>query len=894
MTGVIKITDMAPAGVLDGTEVLNVVKGGQSVKTSTLQVAQLAASLAVDLAIGTTTITSGTPGRVLYDNGGILGEKAVTGSGSVVLANSPALTTPDLGTPSALTLTHATGLPLASGVSGQLPLSNGGTGSALSDPGADRILFWNDTDNAVEWLTVGANLSITGGTLNATGTPSANIVVGSTTITGGTDGKVLFDNNGVFDEYSITGSGSVVLSTSPSLTTPDLGTPSAVTLTNGTGLPISSGVSGLGSGVATFLATPTSANLAASVADETGSGSLVFSISPILVSPALGTPASGILTNCTGLPLATGISGLGAGVGTFLAVPNSANLAAAVTDETGSGSLVFSNAPTLITPNLGVPSAAILTNATGLPIATGVSGLATGIAAFLATPSSANLAAAVTDETGSGSLVFGTSPSLSAPTIAGTATFTGAITLSTSGNAIESLNKGASGSTSLIQGQTNGSRRWRVQIGDATAETGTNAGSNFVIDRYSDSDTLIDSPLQINRNDGIVRLSAPPIITTAQVDQNGCVYLASVSTYSGNGTSNDQPAVQTALDALAARPLGGTLFLPAGGLARLNSAATFTADCPITVVTEGYGNRRGCTIDQRGASGALLFTGGTNSNQAICVSGIKFIANVAATTCVGANRPENIVMEHIRGVAGSGQWGGAFFNGNQIRTSSFRDMYVRNDHGGGTLGEITGQMFAVTTNSVGSTSNRWYDMTIQGFQNAFNFDGSGSPGNEGNHLHGVEVVGCLFGILFRWTSGGGYIPILLHAIDCHFNCYQQWADFNAVGQIDISHSTMELNSAFGHTSNGITMTNVTGFHYESNNVYFTNGSRAATALVAFSGTTQGDIHNNKYVLPGGVAAVQLQAGSSIIDASFNRSTGAGACILDGGTNNNTATGNTTF
>lgn len=67
---------------------------------------------------------------------------------------------------------------------------------------------------------------------------------------------------------------------------------------------------------------------------------------------SLGTPSSGTLTNCTGLPVSTGISGLAANVATFLATPSSANLASAVTDETGSGALVFATSPSFTTPTI--------------------------------------------------------------------------------------------------------------------------------------------------------------------------------------------------------------------------------------------------------------------------------------------------------------------------------------------------------------------------------------------------------------------------------------------------------------------------------------------------------------------------------------------------------------
>lgn len=93
--------------------------------------------------------------------------------------------------------------------------------------------------NGQLWMTSSGLFGrVAGNTVGPYGTGgSSGLTVASTTITSGTTTRVLFDNAGILGEYMITGTGNVVMSTSPTLVSPALGTPSAVNLVNATNYP---------------------------------------------------------------------------------------------------------------------------------------------------------------------------------------------------------------------------------------------------------------------------------------------------------------------------------------------------------------------------------------------------------------------------------------------------------------------------------------------------------------------------------------------------------------------------------------------------------------------------------------------------------------------------------
>lgn len=293
------------------------------------------------LTLNTPTVTGTFTATGLVTNADLTNSSLTIGSSSVSLGGTLSTIAGNLtltgsnayGTPASITLTNATGLP----ISGLTGLGTGvGTALGLNVSGTGAIC-----------LAVGSSCS--GG--------SSAIAVGTTSVSGGTNGFFLNIQSGLLGDVGTSGTGNVALTTNPVFTTPSLGTPTALVLTNATGLPIS-GITGLGTGVGTALAAAVSGtgNICLSSGSACGTaGSVAFSgitsatniVANMLVGTGatLGPTGSGTVTANAVSNGTVGLAGM-------------ANLAAnsVIGNNTGSSATPIALTPIQLTQLLSAPN----------------------------------------------------------------------------------------------------------------------------------------------------------------------------------------------------------------------------------------------------------------------------------------------------------------------------------------------------------------------------------------------------------------------------------------------------------------------------------------------------------------------------------------------------------
>ena len=242
-------------------------------------------------------------------------------------------------------------------------------------------------------------------------------------------------------------------------------------------------------------------------------------------------------------------------------------------------------APTLTTPALGTPASGVLTNATGLPLTTGVTG----------TLPVANGGTGVTTSTGSGATVLGTSPTIASPTITGTGTIAGTFTGNVTGNVT-----GSSGSTTgnAATATALATARTFQLTGDVEASGVTFDGTgNVSLTTVIGTGAIVNADVNSSAQIAYSKLNLTNTIVDADVNASAAIAWTKIAPSSTVSTTELEyldgvtSAIQTQLDAKLATATAASTYAPLASpaLTGVPTAPTATAGTNTTqVATTAY------------------------------------------------------------------------------------------------------------------------------------------------------------------------------------------------------------------------------------------------------------------------------------------------------------------
>jgi hypothetical protein len=446
--------------------------------------------------------------------------------------------------------------------------------------------------------------------------------------------------------------------------------------------------------------------------------------------------------------------------------------------------------PTLTTPALGTPSAAVLTNATGLPVSTGVSGLGTGVATFLATPSSANLAAALTDETGSGAVVLGTSPTISSPTITGTGaiagTFTGNLTGNVTGNVSGTAGSATGNAATATALQT--ARNFQL-TGDVEASAVSFDGTgNVSLTTVIGTGAIVNADVNASAGIAYSKLSLGGSITSADLVDgtivatdiaNGTITAAKMVTdpYArANHTGTQLAATVSDFDTQVRTSRLDQMAAPTGSVSvnsqKITSLATPTSNADaatklyVDTKVADLVNSAPSTLDTLGEIATAIQAGGTVYDSFVLKSGSTMTGNLTLAGAPTQNLHAATKL-YVDDVAGSATAAAASATAAANALDSFDDRYLGAkssaptlDNDGNALltgalywNSVTNVMFVWSGSAWGSISSAAeiyrYRYTASGGETSVS--GADANGATLSYIVGKEQV-YLNGVLLARTS----------------------------------------------------------------------------------------------------------------------------------------------